>query len=106
MKRLLFIVVAFTFCIGHAQINISTGGTVTAGSCGNTFVDSGGTGGDYGYDENYQITICPDTPGTYIQFEFTSFDVEGEPYDFLTFYEGTGTGGTVIGTYGDTTRQI
>ena len=101
MKKLLILFISvLCFGLSQAQINIASGGTVTAGSCGNTFVDSGGTGGDYLNGESHQITICPDTPGTYIQLEFITFNTESATWDPFTVYEGTGTGGTVIGTYG------
>ncbi|WP_298224833.1 T9SS type B sorting domain-containing protein [Flavobacterium sp.] len=70
-------------------------------TCTGTFYDSGGTAANYGPNENYQITFCPATPGTYIQLQFTSFNVEGEPRDFLKIYSGTGTTGPLLGTYGD-----
>ncbi|KGO97470.1 hypothetical protein Q767_02430, partial [Flavobacterium enshiense DK69] len=74
----------------------------TFSTCSGTFYDSGGNGGNYSANENYQMTFCPSTPGTYVQLQFTSWNVEGEPWDFMTIYEGTGTTGAVIGTYGDT----
>lgn len=46
------------------QANIET--------CDGTFVDSGGLFGEYGSNENYTTTICPDVPGQYIQLTFNS----------------------------------
>ncbi len=46
------------------QANIET--------CDGTFVDSGGLFGEYGSNENYTTTICPDIPGQYIRLTFNS----------------------------------
>jgi gliding motility-associated-like protein len=70
-------------------------------TCSGTFYDSGGQLGNYLASETYVKTFCPSTPGNYIQLNFSMFDVEGEPFDYMTIYEGTGTGGAIIGTYGN-----
>ncbi|MEZ4811737.1 MAG: Calx-beta domain-containing protein [Allomuricauda sp.] len=71
---------------------------VTVNTCSDIFVDSGGIGATYGNNENRTYTICPDTPGSFTRVTFTNFDVETS-YDFLYVYEGTSTGGTLIGQY-------
>ena len=67
-KRLLSFFLLLFAVLVQGQINIATGGTVT--TCSDVFVDSGGLGGNYSSNENYEITICPDTAGNYIQLDF------------------------------------
>ena len=71
---------------------------VTENTCGGTFLDSGGSTGAYSNFEDITYTICPDTPGSFTRVNFSSFNVESG-FDFLFVYEGTTTGGTLIGTY-------
>jgi len=95
-KRLLSIIILlFTIAI-NGQVNIATGGVVT--TCSDVFVDSGGIGGNYDDDENYEITICPDVVGSYIQLDFTVFNIEGGLRDFLVLYNGSDSSGGFLGT--------
>ncbi|MBW8050960.1 MAG: PKD domain-containing protein [Cytophagales bacterium] len=66
---------------------INQGGTVN--TCSGTFYDSGGSGGNYGINENYTMTFCASTPGAQIQFNGTSFDVWTG--DLLYVYDGPNT---------------
>ncbi|PSG87363.1 hypothetical protein C7H52_10795, partial [Aurantibacter aestuarii] len=104
IKKILFLLALvltnYSFAQTYTMGDVTTGSGVQT-TCSGTFVDSGGAGGNYSAGESFEVTFCPSTPGNYIQFDFSSFNVEGEPFDFLTFYEGIGTGGTVIGVYGD-----
>ena len=75
---------------------ISNGSTVN--TCSSTFFDTGGPFSDYSNDEDITFTICPNTANNDISLNFTSFDVENG-FDFLYIYEGTTTGGTLIGQY-------
>lgn len=67
------------------------------------FTDEGGFSGNYLNDQNNTYTFCPDDPTTTaIQVEFLMFDLENEAScsaDFMTVYDGNGTGGTVLGVY-------
>jgi subtilisin-like proprotein convertase family protein len=49
----------------------------TFNTCGMTWFDSGGSGGNYGNNENYTVTFCPSTPGQVIRVNFTSFNTQG-----------------------------
>ncbi|MCL6275287.1 right-handed parallel beta-helix repeat-containing protein [Muricauda sp. 2012CJ35-5] len=71
---------------------------VTENTCSGTFLDSGGVSSTYTNNEDITYTICPDVGGSFVRVNFTSFDVENG-YDFLYVYEGTTTGGTLIGQY-------
>tara|TARA_R110002049_G_scaffold290183_1_gene473486 strand:- start:137 stop:4750 length:4614 start_codon:yes stop_codon:yes gene_type:complete len=74
---------------------IMTNGT-TENTCSDTFLDPGGVG-NYSNNENIVYTICPDTANNYISLDFIGFDVPSG--DVLYIYEGTTTGGTLIGQY-------
>ena len=41
--------------------------------CTGTFTDSGGAAGNYGNNENFTITICPQNAGESVQLDFTQF---------------------------------
>ncbi|MFD2564519.1 beta strand repeat-containing protein [Aquimarina rubra] len=71
--------------------------TVTDNTCSGIFVDSGSINGSYSNNESIIYTLCPDTPGSSIVLNFTSFDVE-DTFDFLQIYEGTTTT-TLIDSY-------
>ena len=70
------------------------GGSAT--TCSDTFFDPGGIS-NYSNNEDVTYTICPDTADTYININFSSFEVVSG--DVLYVYEGTTTGGTLIGQY-------
>ena len=99
MKKVLLLMLLLGSCVLFSQNLNMQNGSFTR--CSGTFYDSGGNAGNYSADESYTMTICPGTPGQYVQLAFTAWSVEGEPYDFMTIYNGTGTGGTVIASYGD-----
>ena len=65
---------------------------------GDHFYDPGGASGDYGNSANVTTTICPAAAGQIVTVEFNSFDTEAN-YDFVRVYDGTGTAGTLLGTY-------
>ncbi|WP_300571111.1 hypothetical protein [Flavobacterium sp.] len=88
MKRILLLFLLFSSAIYSQNINMQTASIVRATG---TFYDSGGAGGDYSPSESYTLTICPATAGQYVQLDFTAWNVEGEPYDFMTIYNGVGT---------------
>lgn len=68
----------------------------TANTCNDIFLDSGGVS-NYANNLNEVYTICPDTANNYINVNFTNFDIASG--DLLSIYEGTTTGGTLIGQY-------
>ncbi len=59
-------------------------------SCGGVFVDSGNATGNYGPNENYTITLCPDgSSGTHLKISFSGVDI---PFgDELCFFDGSNT---------------
>ena len=77
--------------------------TTTPDYCaGDHFYDSGGPSGQYGNNENQVTVICPSSGGA-VSVSFNSFNTEAG-YDDLTIYDGSGTGGTVLGTFDGTTN--
>ncbi|MBK6951519.1 MAG: PKD domain-containing protein [Crocinitomicaceae bacterium] len=74
--------------------NMSNG---SISACTGTFYDPGGTG-NYGNSQNFTYTICPSTPGSMVQVNFTTFALENS-LDFLTIYNGNTTGAPSLGTY-------
>ena len=71
---------------------------VTVNTCTGTFVDSGGTGGNYSNNEDITYTICPDVAGSNVNITFTQFNVEDD-FDFLRIYDGTSTASPLIGIF-------
>ncbi|WP_177731819.1 choice-of-anchor L domain-containing protein [Flavobacterium inviolabile] len=65
---------------------------------GDHFYDTGGLNGDYENNANVTTTICPAVAGQIVTVEFNDFNIETN-YDYLAVYQGTGTGGTLLGTY-------
>ncbi|WP_157730143.1 Calx-beta domain-containing protein [Tenacibaculum jejuense] len=85
----LIVISAFLNQVYSQEINI-TGPNQTVNN-GATFVDSGGSTGDYGFNENNSITLTAATGGTLI-VNFTNFSVEstggGGCFDFLQIFNG------------------
>lgn len=77
------------------NINMTNG---SSSLCSGMFYDSGGSGGNYGNNQNFTYTICPDDPNFYSIVDFTSFATEN-CCDFLTIYDGPNTGSPSLGTY-------
>lgn len=106
MKIIIQFIAFCSFCMTTAQINISDGGIVRVGQNEASFVDSGGTQGNYRSNENYQITICPNSIGNYVQLEFLSFETENLLTDLMTIYNGKNTNGSIIASFGGDLEAI
>ncbi|MBT8271839.1 MAG: PKD domain-containing protein, partial [Bacteroidia bacterium] len=65
-------------------------------TCSGTFYDSGGSGGNYGNNESLVFTICPDTPGTWIQLDFFQWSTQ-DGADTMFIYNGPDTASPLIG---------
>ena len=61
--------------------------TTTVSQCGGVFYDSGGEFANYGNDENFVLTICPENPGQKIQLEFIEFNTQLNA-DIVTIFDG------------------
>ncbi|WP_375238443.1 choice-of-anchor L domain-containing protein, partial [Aurantibacter sp.] len=94
-KKLLICFLVFNSFLMYSQdVSMQNG---TFNQCTGVFTDSG-SGGNYGNDENFTITICPDTSGTVMSLDFTSFSTQANA-DILTIYDGDSTASPVLGTY-------
>lgn len=75
--------------------------TTTISACSGSLFDSGG-GAAYS-DNNYTMTICPDTPGDVIQLDFSAFALQTSPNgnnsDYLTIFDGPTTSSPQLGSY-------
>lgn len=91
----LFLVLLATVAFSQT---FSPGTNTSISACSGTFNDSGGAGGSYGINQNYTVTICPTTPGSKVQLNFTSFATENS-YDFLYVYDGNTTAAPSLGAY-------
>ncbi|RAJ11802.1 PKD domain-containing protein, partial [Olleya aquimaris] len=72
--------------------------TTTVSQCGGVFYDSGGASDFYSDNENFILTICPDTPGQQVQLNFTAFSTQIDA-DIMTIYDGDDTTANAFGTY-------
>src|SRR5205085_2365876 len=78
--------------------NCSGGATATAGpkpfatgpGCGDTFYDSGGPSLNYSNSENKVTVLCPDSPGSTVIVNFSSFSTE-TGWDPLYVFNGPST---------------
>ena len=70
-------------------------------ACGGTFTDPGGASGNYANNANVTTIICPQNGTDLVTVTFTSFNTEGCCDDLLV-YEGSGTGGALLGSYAGT----
>ncbi len=93
-KLLSFLAALFTGGIVLAQsYTISTQGSVS--TCSGTFYDSGGSGGNYANNENYNMTFCSSSSNC-IQLTFTSMDLGSNNADKIRIYDGPTTAYAVI----------
>jgi hypothetical protein len=72
----------------------------TVVACSGTFFDSGGSGGNYGNNQNYTYTFFPSTPGQFVQLTFTQFATEsstcGNDWDWLRLFNGNTIGAPAL----------
>lgn len=96
MKNYLFIIFCLIFASQASSQFVMSNATIN--TCSGTIADAGGAGANYGNSENFELIICPDVAGSQISLDFTTFALE-DSYDFLTVYNGVGTGNPTLGTY-------
>ncbi|MDX9751850.1 MAG: PKD domain-containing protein, partial [Flavobacteriales bacterium] len=70
-------------------------------SCSGLIEDSGGPAAEYGDNESYTFTICPDQPGNVIYLNWVIFELstQGPNPDNLAIYDGDNTSATFMGSY-------
>jgi gliding motility-associated-like protein len=65
--------------------------------CSGNFYDSGGSAGDYGSNQNFILTICPEIPGQLVKLNFTVFNTQIT--DLLSIYNGDSTAARLFGNF-------
>ncbi len=69
--------------------------TTVVTTCGGTFFDSGGSGSNYGNNQNYTYTFFPANPGEVVTLTFTQFVTQssncGQDLDWLRIFNGNST---------------
>ena len=81
------------------QYSISGGDIST---CSGVLEDTGGPTGDYGNNENFTVTICPDIPGDAISLNWVFFALSTQgpnPLDRILLWDGDNTSATPLGQY-------
>ncbi|WP_458627457.1 PKD domain-containing protein [Winogradskyella sp. PC D3.3] len=74
--------------------------TATVNQCGGVFYDSGGEFGNYDSDENFVLTICPESPGQKVEIDFVSFATQlGTSPDVLSLFDGDSVAAPLFGTF-------
>ncbi|EAZ95669.1 CHU large protein [Flavobacteria bacterium BAL38] len=63
-------------------------------TCSGNIYDNGGSTGNYATSSNGYSVINPSTPGSFVSVSGTITSEAG--YDYLTIYDGTGIGGTIL----------
>lgn len=78
----------------NANINMSNGSSTT---CNTNFYDNGGPNNNYTNNQNLTYTICPSTPGSFVQVNFTAFNLQNN--DNLQIFNGPNTTSPLIGNF-------
>ena len=89
-----FNIVVDTIC--NSQTIVMQDGSFSV--CEGLFTDSGDQNGNYANDENFTITLCPDTAQGRVTLDFVSFTTQMIS-DVLTIYNGDSTSSPIIGSY-------
>ncbi len=90
----------FEFCIDEYVPDINICDAASSNSCTGTLYDCGGPDGDYGNNENYVFTICPNDFHECITIDLVDYDIETNIFgngDALNFYAGDNISAPLIG---------
>ncbi|MGV3632342.1 MAG: CUB domain-containing protein [Bacteroidota bacterium] len=92
MKTTNCLLLLLSICLTHGltaqTYTISTQGSVS--TCSGTFYDSGGAGGNYANNENYNMTLCSSSSNC-LRITFTAMDLGTTNGDKLRIYDGPST---------------
>lgn len=112
MKKILAAIAVSIGFYSFSQTTVIMGpGTdgTTVNACLGGLFDTGGAGAatPYSNNENYTVTICPDTPGDFITLYWVVFQLDptdnipgpGSDADNMTIYDGPNTSSGTLGTY-------
>jgi PKD repeat protein len=104
IKITLFIILHIACVNSYAQYLMNdTAGSYT--TCNGTFYDSGGSGGNYGFNEGSVLTFYPSTPNSKLTFNFYSYATELLG-DFLRAYDGPDIFSPQVGSYNDSNGPL
>ncbi len=84
----------FTLCIEEYIPAINMGEDTQSSACSGTVYDSGGPDGDYGNNENFTFTICPNDFTQCVALDISSFNIIGT--DVLNIFQGNNTAAPLI----------
>ncbi|OFY37560.1 MAG: hypothetical protein A2W91_14515 [Bacteroidetes bacterium GWF2_38_335] len=76
--------------------------TTTVSTCSGTFYDNGGSAANYSNSQNLTMTFTSDN-GNRISFNFQSFALYGDSYDYLEIFDGPSSTYSSLGKYYGTT---
>jgi hypothetical protein len=103
IKILLLLIFVLVSSITKSQIYNMTcpPSPQTINSCTGTFYDGGGSATNYPNNQNCVYTICSNSPGECLMLNFTTFNVSdfdffGNPYDYLTVFDGNSTASPLL----------
>ncbi|WP_296350142.1 choice-of-anchor L domain-containing protein, partial [Winogradskyella sp.] len=97
MKKIFYAIALVLSFIGYSQDVVMENGVFNR-CAPDRLLDSGGEFGNYGDNENFTTTICPQNVDDFIILEFTQF-VTQLNVDFLVIYDGDDTTAPVLGTF-------
>ncbi len=92
-KKIYFLLFLTITIQSYSQYLVPRTGSDLIATCSGTIADSGGSG-NYQSNSNGYTIINPSIAGNYIQISGSITTEAG--YDYLTIYDGSGTGGTVL----------
>jgi len=75
--------------------------TATVNQCGGIFYDSGGEFGNYGDDEDFVLTICPENAGQKVKIDFSEFSTQLNQ-DVMSIFDGDSTAADSFGSFSGT----
>src|SRR5690606_22984042 len=96
MKKFTLSLFLLISIVSFSQDILMQNGTVNA--CSGTFFDSGGATGNYGSNESFVFTICPENAGQLAQLNFTAFSTQLGA-DVINIYDGDSTAANMFGTF-------
>ncbi|MCT4630435.1 choice-of-anchor L domain-containing protein, partial [Winogradskyella sp.] len=97
MKKIIFVTALLISAIGFSQDLSMQDGTYVR-CAPDKFFDSGGEFGNYGNDENFTTTICPQNADEFIILNFTEFSTQLNA-DIITIYDGDDTTAPLVGAF-------
>lgn len=99
MKNLSFLLFICISAFSFSQDVLMQNGSFT--TCSGMFYDSGGEFSNYGDNESYVLTICPEQIDQRVKLEFQEFFTQLNA-DIMNIYDGSDTSGPIFGSFSGT----